>query len=132
MDFYNLVNRGQSKHESKLRGIESLLPYPAEFSVNFSHLELLGDTKICRIEMEGEGFGGARVWLEAKLEVVDSANSSGVLVDAVRCCKLGLDRGIGGVLTSASGYLMKSPPEQLPDEEARERLEEFIAGKRAR
>lgn len=134
-DFWNLTDweRGKTKHASKKRGVDAVMPYEAPFSVNVSQLEVLNDIKICRIEIWGENFGGTPVKLEAKLEVVDSPNSAGVMVDAIRCCKLAKDRGVGGVLTSASAYLMKSAPEQFPtDREAREALDDFIKGKRER
>jgi myo-inositol-1-phosphate synthase len=78
--------------------------------------------------MEGTTFGGQPLNCELKLEVWDSPNSAGVVIDAVRCAKLGLDRGIGGVLTSASSYFMKAPPRQFSDEEARQKTEDFIRG----
>jgi myo-inositol-1-phosphate synthase len=127
-DFYNLVHRGASKHASKMRGAKGPLQLDnTDFSVNVSHIELLGDTKICRVEVDGENFAGAPIHLEAKLTVVDSANSSGILVDAVRACKIGLDRRIGGPIESFSSYLMKSPPVQKSDTEARELIDEFLA-----
>lgn len=134
-DFWNLTDwqRGKTKHASKKRGVDAVMPYEAPFSVNVSQLEVLDDDKICRIEIWGENFGGTPISLEAKLRVVDSPNSAGVMVDGIRCCKLALDRGIGGVLQSASSYLMKSGPVQYPnDEEARKAMDEFIAGKRER
>ena len=134
-DFWNLTdwNRGKSKHASKKRGVDAVMKYEAPFSVNVSQLEVLNDDKICRVEIWGENFGGTPVKLEAKLHVVDSPNSAGVMVDGIRCCKLALDRGIGGVLESASSYLMKSAPVQYPsDEEARKAMDEFIEGKRER
>lgn len=133
-DFYNLIEweRGKTKHASKHRGTTATLPYDVPLSINVSWLEILGDRKICRIEMKGENFGGAPISLEARLEVVDSANSSGVLADAIRYCKLARDRGVGGVLHSASAYLMKSPAIQLSDEEAIRNLEEFVSGTRER
>jgi myo-inositol-1-phosphate synthase len=134
-DFWNLTDweRGKTKHASKKRGVDAVMSYEAPFSVNVSQLEVLNDDKICRIEVWGENFGGTPIKLEAKLHVVDSPNSAGVMVDGIRCCKLAKDRGIGGVLTSASAYLMKSAPEQFPtDKEAREALDEFIEGKRER
>ncbi len=134
-DFWNLTDwqRGKSKHASKKRGVDAVMKYEAPFSVNVSHLEVLNDDKICRIEIWGENFGGTPVKLEAKLHVVDSPNSAGVMVDGIRCCKLALDRGIGGVLESASSYLMKSGPTQYPsDEEARKAMDEFIERKRER
>jgi myo-inositol-1-phosphate synthase len=134
-DFWNLTdwNRGVTKHRSKKKGVDAVMTYEAPFSVNVSQLDVLDDDKICRIEIWGENFGGTPVSLEAKLRVVDSCNSGGVLVDGIRCCKLALDRGIGGVLESASSYLSKSAPVQYPSEDdAREAMDEFIAGKRER
>jgi myo-inositol-1-phosphate synthase len=78
--------------------------------------------------MEGRVFGGAPISLEAKLEVWDSPNSAGVVVDAIRCAKLALDRGIGGAVAGPSAYFMKSPPKQYTDDVAREMVEAFIAG----
>jgi myo-inositol-1-phosphate synthase len=79
--------------------------------------------------MEGKIFGGAPINLEVKLEVWDSPNSAGVVVDAIRCAKLALDRGIGGAIYGPSAYFMKSPPKQYTDDAAREMVEDFIAGK---
>lgn len=132
-DFWNLTDweRGKSKHASKKRGVDAVMSYDAPFSVNVSQLEVLNDDKICRIEIWGKNFGGTSVKLEAKLHVVDSPNSAGVMVDGIRCCKLAKDRGIGGVLMSVSAYLMKSSPEQFrTDEEARKAMDKFIEGKR--
>jgi len=132
-DFWNLTDweRGKTKHASKKRGVSPTMKYEIPLSVNVSHLEVLNDEKICRIEIWGENFGGTSIKLEAKLHVVDSPNSAGVMVDGIRCCKLALDRGIGGVLESASSYLMKSSPVQYSsDEEAKKAMEEFIEGKR--
>jgi myo-inositol-1-phosphate synthase len=134
-DFWNLTDwqRGKTKHASKTRGVDAVMTYDAPFSVNVSQLDVLNDDKICRIEIWGENFGGTPIKLEAKLHLVDSCNSGGVLVDGIRCCKLALDRGIGGVLESASSYLMKSGPVQYSsDEEARKVMDEFIEGKRER
>jgi myo-inositol-1-phosphate synthase len=78
--------------------------------------------------MEGTAFGGVPLNLELKLEVWDSPNSAGIVIDAVRCARLALDRGIGGALIGPSSYFMKSPPRQFTDEEARRRTESFIAG----
>ena len=82
--------------------------------------------------MEGTTFGNVPLNCEVKLEVWDSPNSAGVVIDAVRCVKLALDRGIGGVLAGPASYLMKSPPEQYPDHEARARTEAFIRGEGVR
>ncbi len=134
-DFWNLTEweRGKSKHASKKRGVDAVMPYEAPFSVNVSHLKILDNDKICRIEIEGENFGGTPITLEAKLRVVDAPNSAGVAVDAIRCCKIAKDRRVGGVLESASSYLMKSAPKQHPsEEEAKKAMEEFIEEKRER
>ena len=87
------------------------------------------DRKFCHIRMEGRTFGDVPLNLEMKLEVWDSPNSAGVVIDAIRCCKLALDRGLSGSLVGPSSYFMKSPPIQYSDEEARKRVEEFIDGK---
>jgi myo-inositol-1-phosphate synthase len=134
-DFWNLTDwqRGKTKHASKKKGVDAVMTYDAPFSVNVSQLDVLDDDKICRIEIWGENFGGTPLKLEAKLHLVDSPNSAGVMVDGIRCCKLALDRGIGGVLESPSSYLSKSAPIQYAsDSEAREKMDEFIAGKRER
>ncbi|SVD39098.1 uncharacterized protein METZ01_LOCUS391952, partial [marine metagenome] len=88
----------------------------------------LGDRKWCHIRMEGRTFGDVPINLELKLEVWDSPNSAGVVVDAIRCCKLALDRGISGTLEGPSAYFMKSPPIQHSDDEARQLVEGFIDG----
>ena len=132
-DFANLsTQRGASKSMTKEKAVESLVPYSFPLSSGFSFLEVLGDTKTALILLEGEKFGGAPIRLLAKLDVEDSPNSAGVIIDAIRCCKIARDRGVSGALESASAYLMKHPPRQFPDEEARRRLEEFIAGTRER
>ena len=87
----------------------------------------LTDRKWAYIRMEGKTFGDVPLNLEMKLEVWDSPNSAGVVIDAVRCCKLGLDHGLSGALTAPSSYFKKSPPIQYTDEEARRLTEEFIA-----
>jgi len=89
----------------------------------------LEDRKWCYIRMEGTTFGNVPLNCELKLEVWDSPNSAGVVIDAVRCAKLALDRGIGGALISPSSYFMKSPPQQFTDDEARRRMEAFIRDK---
>ena len=88
----------------------------------------LTDRKFCHIRMEGTTFGDVPLNGEVKLEVWDSPNSAGVVIDAVRCAKLALDRGIGGALIGPSSYFMKSPPQQFTDEDARERTLRFISG----
>jgi myo-inositol-1-phosphate synthase len=88
----------------------------------------LEDRKWAHIRLEGRSFGDQPVNVELKLEVWDSPNSAGVVIDAIRCSKLALDRGLKGALLAPSAYLMKSPPEQWADDAARERLERFIGG----
>ena len=92
------------------------------------HIPWLNDRKWCHIRMEGTTFGNVPLMIETKLEVWDSPNSAGVVIDAVRCAKLALDRGVRGPLVEPSAYFMKSPPTQLRDEVARDRLERFIDG----
>ena len=88
----------------------------------------LADRKWCHIRIEGTTFGDVPLNVELKLEVWDSPNSAGVVIDAIRCARLGLDRGIGGPLYETSAYFMKSPPRQMRDEDARNAVEDFIAG----
>ena len=92
------------------------------------HVPWLTDRKWAHIRLEGTSFGNTPLDVEVKLEVWDSPNSAGVVIDALRCAKLGLDRGISGPLYEASAYFMKSPPRQMRDEAAREAVETFIAG----
>ena len=89
----------------------------------------LRDNKICFLRMEGRTFGNIPIHLEMRLSVEDSPNSAGVVIDAIRCCKIARDRGVGGILTSPSAYFMKHPMTQFPDEDARDMVEAFIKGK---
>ena len=91
----------------------------------------LSDRKWAHIRVEGQAFGDVPLNVELKLEVWDSPNSAGVIIDAVRCAKVALDRGIGGPLVGPSAYLMKSPPVQYHDDEARELIEAFARGEQA-
>ncbi len=133
-DFLNMLERErlESKKISKTRAVTSQLDYelPAgNVHVGPSdYVPWLSDRKWCYIRLEGRLFGDVPINLELKLEVWDSPNSAGVVVDAIRCCKLALDRGLGGPLLGPSAYLMKSPPRQYTDAEARALLEAFIAG----
>ncbi len=132
-DFYNLVHRGQSKHRTKKEAISSLLPYEAEISTGFSFIDFMKDRKTACFYVDGRNFGNAPLHFEAKLEVEDSPNFAGVMVDMIRYCKLALDRGVSGVLESACAFLTKHPPVQLEsDIVALEHLKEFEAGKRER
>ena len=86
------------------------------------------DNKVCFLRMEGRGFGNAPIELELRLSVQDSPNSAGVVIDAIRCCRVARDRGIGGPLHSVAAYLMKHPPRQLTDDLAKEQVERFLRG----
>jgi len=131
-DFVNLVFRGASKHLTKKAALTSLIPYEADISTGFAIVANQKDRKIARIEIEGRKWAGAPVRVSTELSVNDSADAAGVIVDMIRCAKVGLDRKIAGRLLSASAYYAKHPPIQYQDEEALERLKEFIAGKRER
>ena len=137
-DFQNMLERErlQSKKISKTQAVMSQLDQPLEAeNVHVGPSDFvpwLQDRKFCHIRMEGTTFGGLPLMAEVKLEVWDSPNSAGVVIDAVRCAKLGLDRRIGGALIGPSSYFMKSPPEQFSDDEARARTLEFISGAAAR
>jgi myo-inositol-1-phosphate synthase len=133
-DFANMLERDrlQSKKISKTRAVTSQLGEvlaPENVHVGPSdYVPWLTDRKMAHIRVEGTTFGNVPLNCELKLEVWDSPNSAGVVIDAVRCAKLALDRGIGGALVGPSSYFMKSPPRQFTDHEARERTEEFIRG----
>ena len=133
-DFLNMLERErlESKKISKTNAVTSQIDYEmpgADVHVGPSdHVPWLEDRKWCHIRMEGTTFGNVPLNLECKLEVWDSPNSAGVVIDAIRCAKLGLDRGLAGPLLEPSAYFMKSPPEQWRDDVARDRLEAFIAG----
>ncbi|MGA9533600.1 MAG: inositol-3-phosphate synthase [Anaerolineales bacterium] len=133
-DFYNMLERErlESKKISKTQAVTSLLPYDlGETNIHVGpsdYVPWLTDRKWAHIRMEGRTFGDVPLNIELKLEVWDSPNSAGVVIDAVRCAKLALDRGISGPLLAPSAYFMKSPPEQYPDDMARQKLEDFIAG----
>ena len=133
-DFRNMLERErlESKKLSKTQAVTSQFDVPlAANDVHVGpsdHVPWLGDRKFAHIRLEGTGFGGVPLNLELKLEVWDSPNSAGIVIDAVRCAKLALDRGIGGALVGPSSWFMKSPPEQFTDEEARERTLRFVAG----
>ena len=133
-DFQNMLERDrlESKKISKTQAVSSQFEVPLD--ANDIHVgpsdyvPWLTDRKWAHIRLEGTAFGGVPLSLELKLEVWDSPNSAGVVIDAVRCAKLALDRGIGGALVGPSSYFMKSPPRQFTDEEARQRTQRFMAG----
>src|SRR3954471_9054443 len=134
MDFLNMLERSrlESKKISKTRAVTSNLQ--REFNTKdvhigpSDHVGWLDDRKWAYVRLEGRAFGDVPLNLEYKLEVWDSPNSAGVIIDAVRAAKIAKDRGIGGPVVAASAYLMKSPPKQLPDDVARTQLETFIEG----
>ena len=131
-DFYNMLERErlESKKISKTQAVTSQLDYDlGEDNIHVGpsdHIPWLEDRKWCHIRMEGETFGGVPLNLELKLEVWDSPNSAGVVIDAVRLCKLALNHGLKGPLMGPSSYLMKSPPKQFSDDQAREMTSDFI------
>jgi myo-inositol-1-phosphate synthase len=133
-DFLNMLERErlQSKKISKTQAVTSQLDHKLpEGSTHVGpsdHVPWLEDRKWCYIRLEGTTFGNLPLNCEVKLEVWDSPNSAGVVIDAVRCAKLAMDRGMGGALIGPSSYFMKSPPQQFSDHEARLRTEAFIRG----
>ena len=136
-DFLNMLERDrlESKKISKTNAVTSMLPYTLEAgNVHVGpsdYVPWLTDRKWCHVRMEGTTFGEVPLNLEAKLEVWDSPNSAGVMIDAIRCAKLALDRGLSGPLIGPSSYFMKTPPKQFKDEVAREMTEAFITGEKA-
>lgn len=134
-DFLNMTveDRLQTKRISKTEAVKSLIPYDMPTRIGPSDfVPFLGDKKICYIRVRGQGFGNLPIKLDAKLEVNDSPNSGGVVIDVVRAVKLALDRGISGPLNSISSYAFKHPPLQVSDDVAKKWVEEFIEGKRGR
>jgi myo-inositol-1-phosphate synthase len=133
-DFYNMLERErlESKKISKTNAVTSQMDYemnPDNIHVGPSdYVPWLLDRKFCHIRMEGRTFGDVPLNLECKLEVWDSPNSAGVVIDAVRCVKIAKDRGLAGSIVAPSSYFMKSPPIQYSDDEARRRVEQFITG----
>ncbi|MCD6230878.1 MAG: inositol-3-phosphate synthase [Dehalococcoidia bacterium] len=134
-DFYNMLERErlESKRISKTNSVTSQLDYaidPHDIHVGPSdYVPWLDDRKFCYIKMEGRTFGDVPLNMELKMEVWDSPNSAGVVIDAVRCCKLALDRGLSGTIVAPASYFMKSPPIQYSDSEAHEKTEAYIAGR---
>jgi len=133
-DFYNMLERDrlESKKISKTNAVTSQLDYvldPDNIYIGPSdYVPWLADRKFCYLKMEGRTFGDVPLNIELKMEVWDSPNSAGVVIDAIRCCKLAMDRGLSGTIVGPSAYFMKSPPIQYSDEEARVKTEAFIAG----
>jgi myo-inositol-1-phosphate synthase len=138
MDFMNMLERErlESKKVSKTQAVTSQLSHDiGRDNVHIGpsdYVSWLDDRKWAYVRLEGRAFGDVPLNLEYKLEVWDSPNSAGVIIDAIRCAKIALDRGIGGPILSASSYFMKSPPVQYRDDEARALVEKFIRGEVAR
>jgi myo-inositol-1-phosphate synthase len=136
-DFLNMLSRQrlQSKKISKTEAVTSVLTHDiADEDIHIGPSDYVPwqkDNKLCFLRIEGEGFGGLPIEVELRLSVTDSPNSAGVGIDAIRLCRIGRDMGLSGPLQSPSAYFMKHPPVQLPDDEARRELEEFIADYRA-
>jgi myo-inositol-1-phosphate synthase len=134
-DFYNMLERErlESKKISKTNAVTSQLDYELDKGNIYvgpsDYVPWLVDRKFCYIRMEGRTFGDVPLNLELKMEVWDSPNSAGVVIDAIRCCKLAMDRGLTGTIVAPSAYFMKSPPIQYSDDEAHRRVENYIAGK---
>jgi len=134
MDFMNMLERSrlQSKKISKTQSVTSQIPHEMErASVHIGpsdHVPWLDDRKFAYVRLEGRSFGDTPLNLEYKLEVWDSPNSAGVIIDALRAAKIAKDRGIGGPIISASSYFMKSPPQQFGDDVCHDLVEKFIAG----
>ncbi|HEX5535208.1 MAG TPA: inositol-3-phosphate synthase [Actinomycetales bacterium] len=134
MDFKNMLERDrlESKKISKTQAVTSNVKHDmGKRNVHIGpsdYVEWLDDRKWAYVRLEGRAFGDVPLNMEYKLEVWDSPNSAGVIIDAIRCAKIALDRGVGGPILSASSYFMKSPPEQYADDIAKEKVEQFIRG----
>jgi myo-inositol-1-phosphate synthase len=134
-DFLNMLERErlESKKISKTNAVTSMIPYeidPQNVHVGPSdHVPWLSDRKWCYIRMEGTTFGEVPINLELKLEVWDSPNSAGVMIDAIRCAKLALERELAGPIAGPSSYFFKTPPKHFRDEVCRQKVEDFISGK---
>jgi myo-inositol-1-phosphate synthase len=137
-DFLNMLNGARlvMKKVSKTEAVQSQMIRPlSPDNIHIGpsdYIPWLSDNKVCFLRIEGRGFGDVPLNLEMRLSVEDSPNSAGVVIDAIRCCRVALDRRIGGILLSPSAYFMKHPLKQFPDESARVMVEEFIKGKRER
>ena len=137
-DFLNMLNRDRldSKKESKTEAVQSVLGErmdPENIHIGPSdYVPFLKNKKICYISLKGRKFGDRPINISVKLEVEDSPNSAGVVIDLIRAAKIALDRKIAGALLSMPSYAFKHPPIQIPDSQARQWTEEWIAGKRER
>jgi myo-inositol-1-phosphate synthase len=133
-DFLNMLNRARtgSKRRSKTEAVQSVLPEPLPPQMIHigpsDYVPWQRDNKVAFLRMEGRGFGNAPIEIELRLSVEDSPNSAGCVIDAIRCCRVARDRGVGGPLISVAAYLMKHPPQQLTDDLAKEQVERFLRG----
>jgi len=135
MDFYNMLDeeRLEDKRISKTSAVAAMVPYEIPMRIGPSDfVSFLENDKVCYISIKGEYFGGIPVELDVKLKVVDAYNSAGVMIDAVRAAKIGIERGISGPLESISAYCFKHPPIQMPYSAAKANFLEFVEGKRER
>ncbi|HEY7734447.1 MAG TPA: inositol-3-phosphate synthase [Nitrososphaera sp.] len=135
MDFYNMLDedRLEDKRISKTSAVAAMVPYEIPMRIGPSDfVSFLENDKVCYISIKGQYFGGIPVELDVKLKVVDAYNSAGVMIDAVRAAKIGIDRGISGPLESISAYCFKHPPIQMPYSAAKANFLEFVEGKRER
>jgi len=134
-DFLNMLEeeRLTSKRISKTSAVQAMVPYEIPLRIGPSdYVDFLKNEKVCYVYIHGRYFGDTPVRIDVKLDVMDSPNSAGIVIDAVRATKIALDRGVSGPLISISAYAFKHPPKQLPYDTARQWVEEFIAGKRDR
>lgn len=134
-DFLNMLEeeRLKSKRVSKTSAVQALVPYKIPLRIGPSdYVDFLENKKICYIQVDGKYFGDTPVKIDVKLDVFDSPNSAGIVIDALRAAKIALDRGIAGPLTSVSAYAFKHPPIQAPYEDAKKWVDEFVEGKRGR
>jgi myo-inositol-1-phosphate synthase len=130
-DFLNMLEQERlvSKRESKTSAVRAMVPYEVPLRIGPSdYVDFLKNEKVCYIWVKGSYFGNAPLSIDVKLSVIDAPNSAGIVIDAVRAAKLGLDRGVAGPLISMCAYGFKHPPIQLPYEEAKRKLESFIRG----
>ncbi|NTU42766.1 MAG: inositol-3-phosphate synthase, partial [Nitrospirales bacterium] len=137
-DFLNMLNQSRlkSKKISKTEAVQSQVTHRLtadDIHIGPSdYVPWMNDNKVCFLRIEGRGFGNVPMNLELRLSVEDSPNSAGVVIDAIRCCRIARDRGVGGLLISPSAYFMKHPHIQFTDEEAKVMVEELISGERER
>jgi myo-inositol-1-phosphate synthase len=134
-DFLNMLEESRliSKRISKTSAVQAMIPYEVPLRIGPSdYVPFLDNKKICYLYLKGKYFGGTPVQIDVKLDVWDSPNSGGVVIDVIRASKIALDRGISGPLISPSAFAFKHPPEQMPYEVAKRRFEEFLEGKKER